>query len=357
MLELLDSLFRFAAVGAGVLGIAVILRAERRTVVHGLAAAFLCSVAAYLVLSAPAAAALPGTVRLALLALATVGAAMLWLTSRALFVDGFRLARLDLAPVVLLAAFGLFSYATRGQNGPWTGAAGSAHNVAAAALYLHAVWCAWTGYRADLIEARRRFRLLFVCTTSAVGLAIIVAEVALRGQAVPAELELLKVATIAILSVALLAWAFELRIDWLAGRESPPQEEMPAGERQLLAALLDTMDRDRVYREPGLTIAALAVRLKASESLLRRLINRRLGHRNFNTFLNERRIRETAQALSDPARARLPVLSIALDSGFASIGPFNRAFKEALGTTPTEFRRQKLSAAKTDPEARPKADI
>ena len=357
MLELLDSLFRYAAVGAGVLGVAVILRAVRRTVVHGLTAGFLCSVVAYLVLSSPASAALPGLVRVVLLAFATVGAALLWLTSRGLFVDGFRLSRLDLAPVILLAALGLFAHAAQAQQAAWASAAIGGYKVAAIVLYVHAVWCAWTGYRADLIEARRRFRLLFVCTASAVGLAIIIAEVALSGQAVPGELELLKVVTIAFLATGLLAWSFELRIDWLAGRESVPPDEMPAGERQLLAALLGAMDRDRVYREPGLTIAALAVRLKAPETLLRRLINRRLGHRNFNAFLNERRIQEVVHALSDPARARLPVLSMALDSGFGSIGPFNRAFKEALGVTPTEFRRQKLSAAESDPEGRPKAEI
>jgi AraC-like DNA-binding protein len=32
------------------------------------------------------------------------------------------------------------------------------------------------------------------------------------------------------------------------------------------------------------------------------------------------------------------VLSIALEAGFQSIGPFNRAFKAATGLTPTEFR-------------------
>jgi AraC-like DNA-binding protein len=39
----------------------------------------------------------------------------------------------------------------------------------------------------------------------------------------------------------------------------------------------------------------------------------------------------------------MPVLTIALDAGFQSIGPFNRAFKAATGVTPTEFRRQALA--------------
>jgi AraC-like DNA-binding protein len=39
----------------------------------------------------------------------------------------------------------------------------------------------------------------------------------------------------------------------------------------------------------------------------------------------------------------VPVLTIALDAGFQSIGPFNRAFKADTGLTPTEFRRDALA--------------
>jgi len=36
----------------------------------------------------------------------------------------------------------------------------------------------------------------------------------------------------------------------------------------------------------------------------------------------------------------VPVLTIALDAGFQSLAPFNRAFKADTGLTPTEFRRR-----------------
>ena len=38
-------------------------------------------------------------------------------------------------------------------------------------------------------------------------------------------------------------------------------------------------------------------------------------------------------------------LTIALDAGFQSIGPFNRAFKIETGMTPSEFRRVRLAAS------------
>ena len=75
---------------------------------------------------------------------------------------------------------------------------------------------------------------------------------------------------------------------------------------------------------------------------MRRLINQRLGHRNFTSFVNGYRLAETIAALSDPAQAAVPILTIALDAGFQSLGPFNRAFKAQTGVTPSDFRRDRL---------------
>jgi len=40
----------------------------------------------------------------------------------------------------------------------------------------------------------------------------------------------------------------------------------------------------------------------------------------------------------------VPVITIAMDAGFQSLGPFNRAFKETTGVTPTEYRRKAFAA-------------
>ena len=150
------------------------------------------------------------------------------------------------------------------------------------------------------------------------------------------------------MTTVLFIWSFELKAGWFSApaRPAPAEpraDEMPPGERQLLEELRRLMDEARVYREEGLTIAALAGRLRTSEEALRRAINQRLGYRNFSAFLNERRIADAKTVLADPSAARKPVLTIALEAGFGSIGPFNRAFKEATGETPTDFRRRVLS--------------
>ncbi len=74
---------------------------------------------------------------------------------------------------------------------------------------------------------------------------------------------------------------------------------------------------------------------------MRRTINEQLGHRNFTSFLNGYRLAEVKSALADPAQKEVPIITIALDAGFGSLGPFNRAFREAEGMTPSTYRALK----------------
>ncbi|MCR6478821.1 helix-turn-helix domain-containing protein [Variovorax sp. ZS18.2.2] len=130
-----------------------------------------------------------------------------------------------------------------------------------------------------------------------------------------------------------------------AGPTPQPDPELAAdlAEDRLAESLQHVMAVDRAYRSEDLSIASLAARLSVPEYRLRRLINQRLGHRNFSAFVNGFRLAEAMAALADLAKRDLPVLTIALTAGFQSIGPFNRAFKVATGLTPTEFRKQKLA--------------
>jgi AraC-like DNA-binding protein len=111
-------------------------------------------------------------------------------------------------------------------------------------------------------------------------------------------------------------------------------------DRLLAGQIVSRMVEERIYRQPELTVASLAATLLVPEYRLRRTINQALGFRNFNAFVNSFRLAEAQQALAQRERDHLPILSIALETGFQSIGPFNRAFKASTGLTPSEFRQQ-----------------
>jgi AraC-like DNA-binding protein len=156
--------------------------------------------------------------------------------------------------------------------------------------------------------------------------------------------QLLVTANLALITTAALAALWNLAqlraASWL---DPEPAIARPADltrlEQQVLRSLQAQIDERHAYREEGLTIGALAERMKTREQVLRRVINRGLGFRNFNDFLHALRIREACDRLRRAEDARLPVLSIALGVGYGSIGPFNRAFKARMGMTPTRFRQ------------------
>jgi AraC-like DNA-binding protein len=107
---------------------------------------------------------------------------------------------------------------------------------------------------------------------------------------------------------------------------------------------------DGYHQETGLTIRTLAEKLQHPEHQLRRLINGHLQYRNFSAFLNSYRIAAAKRQLADAERVRVPVLTLALELGYASLGPFNRAFKAETGTTPSEYRQRVLIQRAADSE-------
>ncbi|WP_315775866.1 MULTISPECIES: helix-turn-helix domain-containing protein [unclassified Bradyrhizobium] len=292
-----------------------------------------------------------------LIALATADIVVLWLFCRALFDDGFALRWLH--GLIWLAVFG-FSLLSCLVLGP----AGHGRLVIVAnnvlALGFLGLTLAQTirSWAADLVEGRRRIRAFVVIAAMAYGGVNALLQIASAGSG-PSELANVINAAMFLGVVGAVALML-LKVgagDVLA--PETPQVETPsvaaatvvvpgaetAANRKLVDALMRLMADERIYRQENVTIGMLATRLSIPEYRLRRLINGELGYRNFNTFLNAHRIEEAKAALADPAQAEVPVITIAMDAGFQSLGPFNRAFKAVTGVTPTEYRRMRLSAA------------
>jgi len=211
-------------------------------------------------------------------------------------------------------------------------------------LVAHLIWKAAEGYREDLIEKRRGLRIFFILGCAlAISIAIFGENVLQNMGIGEHSLTLTAVVTLPI-AIALNVWVLRLHTQTLLFQPvAPAKESRPTVRPQDAAThtrLVEVMDTERAWAEPGLTIGALADKIATPEHQLRALINKGLGHRNFTSFLNSYRLAYAKSVLSDPEQARLPVLTIAMDAGFGSLAPFNRAFKTAEGMTPTEFRAQ-----------------
>ena len=356
MLEL-DMALRGAAVGLLALTMLLVPRGAPRAPAAWIAAAYMLTVAAYCVVTMPGFSPRLDIALVPLAILAHYAPVALWLMAGALFEDGFRLRGIHGAVIAAWIGAALFHWLILWPMGDPVRLVGDvAIRLAAAGFVVLSLLTAIRGARADLVERRRRLRPVFIAMSGLYMLVILGVEIALAGGPLHPALSLLNAAGIlavvfAFSAVVLGLGAADLfvqrpRADAPATIEPAIEEaEAPAApvDPVLLEKIRTAMERDRLYREEGLTIAVFALRLGTTEHRLRRAINAGLGHRNFNAFLNAYRIADAKAALADPSQAEVPVLTIAMDAGFVSLAPFNRAFKAETGFTPSDYRARASS--------------
>lgn len=218
-------------------------------------------------------------------------------------------------------------------------------------LFFAACAVYWTarGWSADLVESRRFLRWVIVGVQGMLILSVVFLENYLLSSASAryAQMQAIVVYTVAVLSFLMVI--FLVHIDTVGfhravlkvapfGPEEHADETFVSDARRFR----EVFEANKAYQEHGLTIANLAAKMHLPEYRLRLLINKHLGYRNFNALLHEYRLRDASAMLADPAKRHLPVLTIALSVGYQSITPFNNAFRQAKGLTPTEYRRRAL---------------
>ena len=287
-----------------------------------------------------------------LIALSTGNVVVFWLFTRALFDEAFKLRWWH---ALVWAAVAAFSFV----NCMWIAPAGGARlsiiaiNLIALGFIALAVAQTIASWSADLVEGRRRVRVFIVSAAALYGGMNAVLQILLSGGGSGRDRQHRE-----FRRAGRRGGRDLLRDDARRRRRTVPggargrtgrdrrgsrRWRDDAADQKLVDALMRLMADERIYRHDNVTIGTLATKLAIPEYRLRRLINQRLGYRNFNVFLNNHRIAEAKAALADPSQAEVPVITIAMDAGFQSLGPFNRAFKATTGVTPTEYRRLKAS--------------
>lgn len=283
---------------------------------------------------------------------------LFWLFAASWFDDEFKLRSWHYAALAVAILLGLVAYSTvvlwvgeeewvLQATGVSERVAGSAFHLASLTFVLLGLVASLRGWRADLIEARRRARLSLAFVTGLLIVGIMLAQAPfLISWPLPMAWRLLNaggmLALAGTFAVATLAWRDPALLAPPAREPPETSPKITPDDSALLTRLDAEMKRERLYRESGLNITAVAARLGAPEYRLRRAINQGLGARNFNAYLNSFRLAEARAALVDPTQHEVPIVTIALDAGFGSLAPFNRAFREAEGCTPSQFRARAL---------------
>lgn len=225
------------------------------------------------------------------------------------------------------------------------------------ALACHVVYMACRGRESDLVELRRQLRVPFaIGMGSIVGLIIGAGFFWEGSQQTDSLYFFLMFLLILFINLGMFQIHKEApQLIHSAGEQPAPTvqttvatagaadaemaaAQIPRHDQLMIDRVLKAMKQERLYAESGLTIGDLAARVSVQEYRLRKLINQSLHYRNFNQFLNRYRIEEAARRLLDPEEEHIPISSIALDVGYASLSSFNKAFKEIHGVTPSVYR-------------------
>ncbi|WP_394727329.1 helix-turn-helix domain-containing protein [Altererythrobacter sp. GH1-8] len=341
MVESIDIALRFIAIGSSLLLLILLLAGAVRTSIKVPLAGLLLGAMAYLLNSSPAIREFLPLFRFADLLSLTVPF-WLWLFARRLFEK-----EPDRGLFWALVAIQLICWYF-GSFQPWSRPVGFyVIHLVGLALVIDLIRVAIADLDDDLIEKRRMIRLWLPIFVGLQSGGVLIFEM-VQGQALSiAWVQMVNAGLIVLLTLfaglALLTPDPELLVQSSDSPVPTPSAKNALSTSELvLKEKLDGLMAERFYRTPGLTIAGLADHLEVPEHRLRALINKGLGHRNFSAFLNGHRIAEARAILADKAKVDVPVLTIAMDLGYNSLATFNRAFRAESGTTPSDYRREKI---------------
>lgn len=247
-------------------------------------------------------------------------------------------------------------------------------NLSSSAILMLTLWEGCRGYAQSQGAERAQRQLFIVAYGGAVALCAVIAKVWLPAQGATIQHEILG-AGAALTILVVTQWLIYQRFDqpsvdqtaptaepsqqvYVAGNleenvTEPQQTELVtpstrppinAADRQLCADLQQLLFQDNLFLQPNLRLADLSKQLDVPEYRISKLLRTQFHASNFNQFINKLRIEHAITLLSDPSKQHWPVLVVGMESGFASVGPFTRAFKATMGATPHEFR-QKISGS------------
>jgi AraC-like DNA-binding protein len=216
----------------------------------------------------------------------------------------------------------------------------------------------WANRDADLVAARRRLRWVLLGGSLCYVLVTASLRLTLGSGTLPPQwaiLDSLLLLIVTSLSLYLVLREANLFTDWLPKVSVPRETAAIASsawietDRLKIPLIEAWVQQEKAYRRADFQLTDVATALGLPEYRARKLIHEGLGFRNFNAFVNHYRLQEVKAKLSDPHFQNESILNLALEAGFGSLAPFNKAFKLQEEMTPSEFRRRaQPNASRTD---------
>lgn len=120
------------------------------------------------------------------------------------------------------------------------------------------------------------------------------------------------------------------------GNRNSHSQRLSEKKKEELISRIETIMSKKAYRDPHCSIAVIAKIIGSNNKYVSQVINDKLGC-SFTTYVNNLRIREAQQIISERKSERYSFEGIGNMVGFQSKSTFNTQFKKFTGMTPTEY--------------------
>lgn len=217
------------------------------------------------------------------------------------------------------------------------------------------MWEGFRGYQAANTQQQAQRRFFIITIVSAVAISTILSNIFADNPALY-QLSISLITLVVLVNTQLLLyWRFKpvtelqsmvVERNLLEKSEKPlnqhSDQPVSVAERQFAQVIQTILLDEQRFLQTNLKVADIARELKVPEYRISKTLRTQLNAKNFNDFINKLRIKHACRLLTDPDKQHWSILVVSLESGFASVGPFTRAFKAITSATPNQYRQSHL---------------
>lgn len=121
--------------------------------------------------------------------------------------------------------------------------------------------------------------------------------------------------------------------------DHPLEKNGRVKDNDILTKIERLMSDQKPYKNPNFSLNDLVAAISESRNDVSYVLNNSLN-KSFYNYINELRIAESKNLLSDPTLHHYTIEGIAAESGFKSMSVFYRFFKDMEGVTPAVYRKK-----------------
>lgn len=124
------------------------------------------------------------------------------------------------------------------------------------------------------------------------------------------------------------------------GEITEEEGEATSEDIALMKDVYELISKDKIFKNTDLTLDSMAKQMNINRNYLSKAINK-TTRKNFNTYINEYRVKEAVKILSNKKSDVISIDAIAFDVGFNNRTSFYQSFKKITGLSPSDFRKNK----------------